>query len=147
MNVVSLYGRITNDLELKYTQSGKAVLSFSIAVRGYGDNSNFIRCQAWEKRAEMLTKYFHKGSRIGITGQLISGKYESNGQTHYTQDVVVNTVDFVDSKQESAQQRQRADTADAAQQAQAGINAQNPQHNPFENNGKQIDISDADMPF
>ncbi|AVK60553.1 single-stranded DNA-binding protein [Lactobacillus sp. CBA3605] len=104
MNAVNLYGRIANDLELQYTKSNKAVLRLSIAVRGYSkDQTDFIRCQVWDKRAETLANYFHKGSRIVINGRLASGKYEKDGQTHYTQDVVVDGFDFVDSKQESHQ--------------------------------------------
>lgn len=146
MNLVSLYGRVANDMELRYTNSGKAVVQFSIAVRGYNDKSNFIQCQAWEKRAETIANYFHKGSRIGVTGQLVSGRYDKDGQTHYTQDVVVNTLDFVDSKQES-QRGNNSGVDDAAERANNQIGNSNGKRDPFENNGGQIDISDDDLPF
>lgn len=147
MNLVSLYGRVANDLELHYTNSGKAVVQFSIAVRGYNDKSNFIRCQAWEKRAENLANYFHKGSRIGVTGQLVSGRYDKDGQTHYTQDVVVNTFDFVDSKQESQHLNHGNDEAIDTAASRTNSQIGNTKRGPFENNGNQIDISDDDVPF
>ena len=67
MNYVSLLGRLTRDVEVTYTQSGKAYARFSIAVsRGTSnrDEVDFINCIAWEKRAETISQYFKKGSRI-----------------------------------------------------------------------------------
>ena len=67
MNYVSLLGRLTRDVEVTYTQSGKAYARFSLAVsRGTSnrDEVDFINCIAWEKRAETISQYFKKGSRI-----------------------------------------------------------------------------------
>ena len=67
MNYVSLLGRLTRDPEVTYTQSGKAFTRFSIAVsRGTSnrDEVDFINCVAWEKRAETISQYFKKGSRM-----------------------------------------------------------------------------------
>lgn len=148
MNLVSLYGRIANDSELHYTSTGKAVLSFSMAIRGYNDRTDFIRCQAWEKRAENIANYFHKGSRIAITGRLVSAKYDKDGQTHYTQDVVVDSFDFVDSKQESQQSNHSGNAVDAtANRANSGMSNTQNRSQQRANSGEQIDIGDDDLPF
>ena len=101
MNYVSLLGRLTRDVEVTYTQSGKAYARFSIAVsRGTSnrDEVDFINCIAWEKRAETISQYFKKGSRILVQGKITTGSYEKNGETRYTTDVVVNNFDFIETK-------------------------------------------------
>ena len=99
MNYVSLLGRLTRDVEVTYTQSGKAYARFSIAVsRGTSnrDEVDFINCIAWEKRAETISQYFKKGSRILVQGRITTGSYEKNGETRYTTDV--NNFDFIETK-------------------------------------------------
>ena len=101
MNYVSLLGRLTRDVEVTYTQSGKAYARFSLAVsRGTSnrDEVDFINCIAWEKRAETISQYFKKGSRILVQGRISTGSYEKNGETRYTTDVVVNNFDFIETK-------------------------------------------------
>ena len=101
MNYVSLLGRLTRDVEVTYTQSGKAYARFSIAVsRGTSnrDEVDFINCIAWEKRAETISQYFKKGSRILVQGRITTGSYEKNGETRYTTDVVVNNFDFIETR-------------------------------------------------
>lgn len=101
MNYVSLLGRLTRDVEVTYTQSGKAYARFSLAVsRGTSnrDEVDFINCIAWEKRAETISQYFKKGSRILVQGRITTGSYEKNGETRYTTDVVINNFDFIETK-------------------------------------------------
>ena len=64
MNQVVLTGRLTKDVELKHTQSDKAVASFTLAVDKYGEGADFINCIVWGKQAENLCKYQEKGSQI-----------------------------------------------------------------------------------
>lgn len=109
MNKVILMGRITKDVELKTTPSGVSVCSFTIAVNrrfakdGQRD-ADFINCVAWRNTAEFISKYFEKGRMIGIVGSLATGKYEKNGQTHYTTDVTVDEAYFTDSKKSEENQ-------------------------------------------
>lgn len=103
MNKVILVGRLTRDPELRSTPSGVNVCSFSIAVnRRFAkegqQNADFINCVAWRNTAEFIAKYFSKGRMIGIVGSLQTGRYEKDGQTHYTTDVVVDEAYFADSK-------------------------------------------------
>lgn len=101
LNRVILMGRITQDLELKQTPSGIAVLSFSIAVdrnytpQGEERQTDFIKCVAWRQRAEFINKYFAKGRMIAIEGNLQTRTYEDkNGTKHYVTEVVVDNVSF-----------------------------------------------------
>ena len=101
MNKVELIGRITKDLELRYTQSQKPVLSFSIAVnkRVNGENSaDFISCVAWNTTAEFISRYFKKGQEIAIVGRLQNRSYDDKGQKKYVTEVVVEETEFVGSK-------------------------------------------------
>ncbi len=102
MNKVILLGRLTRDPELRTTPSGVSVTSFSIAVnrRFSKDQTDFVNCVAWRQTAEFVTKYFAKGNMIAVVGSLQTGRFEKDGQTHYTTDVVVDEVYFTGSKAE-----------------------------------------------
>lgn len=106
-NKAILGGRLTSDPELKTTQSGTNVCSFTIAVnrRGAKDGqqtSDFINCVAWKERAELISKYFRKGSSICIVGEIQTRKWQdSNGNNRNATEVIVNEVNFVDSKSDN----------------------------------------------
>lgn len=106
MNSANLVGRLTKDVELRYTQAGKAVASFTVAInRGFGkDNeADFISCVAWEKTAENMAQYTGKGSQVGITGRIQTRRYENkDGQTVNVTEVVANMVEFIGNKAEQA---------------------------------------------
>ncbi len=101
LNNVILMGRITQELELKQTQSGTAVLSFTLAVeqsfakKGEEKKADFISCVAWKAQAEFISKYFGKGKMIAIVGNLRTRTYEDkNGSKHYVTEVYVDSVSF-----------------------------------------------------
>ena len=105
MNNVSLIGRLTTAPELKHTQSNMAYTRFLIAVdrsyakQGEERQTDFINIVAWSKTAEFVCKYFMKGQRIGITGEIRTGSYTAqDGTKRYTTDVVANGVYFCESK-------------------------------------------------
>jgi single-strand DNA-binding protein len=116
-NKVILGGRLTQDIELKVTQSGISVCTFDIAVnrkvaKDQPQKSDFITCQAWRQTAEFVHKYFNKGSSILLVGSLQNRKWtDARGVKHYATDVIADEVTFVDSRGESA----------AAQADQAGF--------------------------
>lgn len=108
MNNVSLVGRLTRDPEVRYSKSNTslAVTRFSIAVdrrfkkEGQAD-VDFINCVSFGKTAEFVEKYFSKGQRIGLVGRIQTGSYtNSEGQKIYTTDIVVENVEFVESKKQ-----------------------------------------------
>lgn len=107
MNVVAIMGRLTYDPELKATPSGVSVLRFQIAVdRNYTPKNqerqaDFIDCVAWRSTAEFISKYFHKGSMIALTGSIQTGNYtDKNGDQRKAVDVVVSEASFCGSKNE-----------------------------------------------
>lgn len=105
-NKVILGGRLTATPELKKTQSGKSVTTFNVAVNRKGNTdgaqeADFITCTAWEKQAEFVTKYFGKGSSICIVGTLRNRSFtDKNGQKRVVTEILVQEVNFVDSKSE-----------------------------------------------
>ena len=99
MNVCVLIGNLTKDPELKTTQSGLSVTSFSIGVRRDKENTDFIDVVAWRQTAENICKYFHKGDKIAITGRLQTRQYEDRqGNKRKAVEVVANAFDFVGGK-------------------------------------------------
>lgn len=124
MNSVSLVGRLTRDPELRQTQSGLSVASFTVAVdRRYTNNdgqreADFIACVAWRQTAEFVAKYFVKGQRIGLTGSLQTRQYTAqDGSKRTVCEVVAENVEFVERK------------ADAAQGAPQGLQEATPEDN------------------
>lgn len=112
MNNVQLIGNLTKDIELRKTQNGKSVVNFTLAVaRTFNrEETDFIQCQAWEKTADLLSQYCHKGSKIGVTGQIQTGSYEKNGQTVYTTTVRVNNIDLLTPRETMTAQNTQSST-------------------------------------
>ena len=106
MNKVIVVGNLTKSIELRYTGTGLAVANFTLAIKRETKNkdgeydSDFINCIAFGNHAEMISKFFDKGSKIGIEGHIQSGSYEKDGKKVYTTDVVVENVHFVESKKD-----------------------------------------------
>ncbi len=105
MNKVVLIGRLTKDPELRYTSGNNvAVCQFTVAVdrrfKSEGQpTADFIPIVAWRQTAEFVSKYFTKGSRIGILGQIQTRSYDdSDGKKRYVTEVVADEVEFCDSK-------------------------------------------------
>ena len=102
MNVVAMIGRLCQEPEIKMTQSGKRVVSTTLAVDGYGDHTDFIPVVFWEKTAEFVGRYFHKGDRIGITGMVQSRRYtDKEGNNRTAIEIISNRADFCESKGKS----------------------------------------------
>jgi len=106
-NLVVLTGRLTADPELKTTSNGISVTTFSIAVSrpfrsGKEAQADFINIVAWRQTAEFITKYFKKGSMIGIEGSIQTRRYtDKNGNNRTIFEVIANNVQFVESKKDN----------------------------------------------
>ena len=130
-NLVVLTGRLTKDPELKYTPNNVPVTSFSIAVerrnkQGEERQSDFINIVAWRSSAEFVSKYFQKGSMIGIEGSIQTRKYtDKDGKNRTVFEVVANNIQFVESK--------KADTPNG--------NTTSNRNNDF------VEMPDEDLPF
>lgn len=106
MNRAIIVGRLTKDVELKTTQSGVSVCSFTVAVNRRFKNADgnyeadFINCVAWRGQAEFLSKYFEKGSMVGIVGSIQTRSYDSDGHKVWVTEVVADEISFVGGKKE-----------------------------------------------
>ena len=101
MNSIILIGRLTKDPDLRYTQAGKAVCSFTLAVdRPYsGDKkeADFINIIVWNKVGENCAQYLSKGRKVAVQGRLQIRSYEvDKGQRRYITEVVANSVEFLE---------------------------------------------------
>lgn len=108
MNNVQLIARLTATPELRHTNNGKAVCNFSVAIdRKFKDAdgnaiTDYIDCVAWNQSAEFLCRWFDKGVRVGITGELQTRTWEDNdGKSRKVVEVLVSTVEFADGKREA----------------------------------------------
>lgn len=136
MNNVSLVGRLTKDVELKYTGSQTAVATGTLAVNRQFKSANgekeadFINIVAWRKTAEIIANYTSKGSQIGITGRIQTRSYEGNdGKRVYVTEVVAETVMLLDNKSNNQQPQ-----------------PQQKQESPF-STSSAVDIDDLTLPF
>ena len=106
LNKIIIQGRLTRDVELRRTDKGTAVASFTLAVdRDFGDKeTDFIDVVAWKNTAEFVDKYFSKGRMAVVVGRLqIRNWNDKDGNKRKTAEVVAENVYFGDSKSESAQ--------------------------------------------
>lgn len=109
LNEVIFCGRLTADIELKATESGRSVISFTLAInRPRGANSteqaaDFPSCVAWDKTAEFIAKYFKKGDSLYIRANVRTRNYKDReGRTVYVTEFVANDARFVDNKATAA---------------------------------------------
>ncbi|WP_373765637.1 single-stranded DNA-binding protein [Jeotgalibaca porci] len=163
MNSVQLIGRLTKDIDLRYTQSGAAVGSFNLAVERNFKNADgeretdFIRCQIWRKAAENLEKFTSKGSLIGIEGSVQTRNYENNqGQRVYVTEINVDNFTLLESKKDSqnnnASGTQNNDMGEYNQQTQNPAQGQYEANNAsqfggFSNQQNSINVTDDQLPF
>ena len=117
LNKIVLMGRLTADPELKRTNSGTAVTSFSIAVdrdfksRNGEKETDFVNCVAWRGTAEFISKHFHKGSMAVVAGSLQSHQYEKNGDKRTAWEVLVESIYFAESRKTDSSQQQNENFA------------------------------------
>lgn len=115
MNQCTIIGNLTRDPELTQTASGKSVVKFTVAVNNGKDAegndrpADFITCQAWNKTAELVGRYWTKGKPIAVIGAFKTDKYQDKKHedvTHYNSYILVNSVEFVGGKGDGGQQAQ-----------------------------------------
>lgn len=137
MNKVILIGNISTDVELKYSQSNKAVATFNLAVNREYTNTegnkevDFIKIVVWGKQAENINTYLRKGSKLAIEGRLQIRSYESKeGKKSHITEVVAENVQFLDSKKNDKQEENPYKDMSIKTEVQ-----------------QQFEISDSDLPF
>ena len=134
MNKLFLTGRITKNIDLRYTQNQTPVARFTIAVNRDFKNkqgqyeSDFINCIAYRQTADVLSKYVEKGDLIGIEGSIRTGSYETDGKKTYITDIQVDRVEFLQSKPKEVETHKE-------------------EVDPFKSFGEQIEVEDSNLPF
>ena len=115
MNKVILVARLTKDPELKTTQSGASVASFSLAVQRRFKDANgeygvdFVDCVAWKTTAEFIHKFFRKGQMIGVVGGIQTRTYQTqNGENRKVTEVIVDEAYFCGDKEKPAEKSKTA---------------------------------------
>ena len=118
MNQTCLIGRLTKDVELKYTPANQAVATFTLAVNRTFKNANgeresdFINCVIWRKSAENFANFVKKGALIGITGRIQTRNYENaQGQRVYVTEVIAENFQMLESRNQQQAQQQAANDA------------------------------------
>ncbi|MHB9773750.1 single-stranded DNA-binding protein [Lacticaseibacillus rhamnosus] len=160
LNSVSLTGRLTRDVDLRYTQSGTAAGSFTLAVDRKFKSKNgeretdFVNCQIWRKPAENFANFTKKGSLVGVEGRIQTRTYDNaQGQKVFVTEVIVDNFALLESRQASQNSPKSQQTANASAAATTNASQTTPNTSranttdPFANNGKPLDISDDDLPF
>lgn len=110
MNKCIIIGRLTRDPELRNTSNNVAVCTFTVAVdRQYKDASgtrqaDFLNCVAWRQQADLISKYFRKGSKIGVVGSVQTRSWDdTEGKKHTATEIIVDEVEFIESKRAEEQ--------------------------------------------
>ena len=134
MNQVCLIGRLTKDVQERRTQNGTPVVSFTLAVdrRKKEDGADFIPCIAWDKAAETIARYVHKGDMFAVTGYIQTRSYEKDGRRNYATEVVTTGFKFLERKREMS--------SDAT-----SVQNKNNYYDGWGNTG--FDIDNSDLPF
>lgn len=160
MNRVVIVGRLTKDIELKYSASGTAIANFTVAVNRTFANSNgdreadFINVVTFKKSAENAANYLKKGSLVGIDGRVQTRNYEGqDGKRIYITEIVADSVQFLEPKSTGGQNntpnnQPNTNTSGGQEKPPANQNKgyTRMDEDPFAGNG-QVDISDSDLPF
>lgn len=148
MNSIILLGRATSSIELKQTQAGKSVASFSLAVKRpfTKDTTDFHTVVAWDKQAELMSKYVNKGNQVCIRGYLTTRTWTDNqGNKRYATEVVADEVSFVGNNESSTETKSQSQTPPNPATLQGGnipsaySGTNNPQFEEITDNG--------DLPF
>jgi single-strand DNA-binding protein len=138
MNVCGLVGRLTRDPELRYTPSGIATATFTLAVDdpfAKGEKkADFIPIVVWRQQAEACANYLRKGRLCAVEGRISTRNYDGkDGKKVYVTEIVASNVRFLESSKTDDNGRTVGNHAE--------------QRDPFQDDGKPIEISDDDLPF
>ena len=149
INSVVLVGRLTKDVELRKTQSGLSVASFTVACdrrlsqeqkNNNEQSADFINCVAWRGSADFLGNYAHKGDTVGIEGRIQTRSYDRDGQRVYVVEVLANSVNLLHSKQTVQSQEQASYEPQATQEPK-------PQQMSDFDYLPNVEVSSDDLPF
>ncbi|MCR4951304.1 MAG: single-stranded DNA-binding protein [Solobacterium sp.] len=168
INRVVLVGRLTRDVEVRKTQSGLSVASFTVACDrrgsrgqdGQQQTADFISCVAWRQTADFLGQYARKGAMVGVDGRIQTRSYDRDGQKVYTTEVLADSVQLLESRSQSEariqsggyQNSYQGGFQDSYQPSYSQPSYSQPsqpvqEDNSLDFSGSSLDISSDDLPF
>lgn len=146
MNNVSIIGRITKDIELRATTSGLPAVSMFIAINNGKDKdgnerpADFPKIYVYDKQAENVNEYCHKGSLVGITGRIKTRTWDKEDETKgYETYILASRVQFLDTKASEGAGIPEPDYVPSKEEKE--------ENDPFADFGESVEISDDDLPF
>lgn len=146
MNNVSIIGRITKDIELRATTSGLPAVSTFIAINNGKDKdgnerpADFPKVYVYDKQAENVNEYCHKGSLVGITGRIKTRTWDKeDGTKGYETYILASRVQFLDTKASEGAGIPEPDYVPSKEEKE--------ENDPFADFGESVEISDDDLPF
>ena len=154
MNNVTLVGRITKTPELRTIASGQVTTNITVAVNRTFTNANgereadFINCVVWDKQAENLAKYQHKGNQIAVEGRIQTRNYDDkDGKRVYVTEILATNISFLDAKGTSNGAGLFNNIPEPPMEQPSTTSTVSVEKDPFEAFGDSIEISDNDLPF
>lgn len=148
MNKVCLSGRITHDLDLRYTTSGKPVIKFNIAINrpktsdGEQINADFPSIVVWGQQAENLSKYQNKGNLIAVVGRVQTRNYEDiNGKKVYVTEILAENIEYLESKKKESNEPNYVNKTNYTTEEIDNIPMEN---DPFQ---QQMQIDESQLPW
>lgn len=155
INNVTVVGRLTRAVDLRYTSNGTAYASFTLAVDRDFKNQNgeretdFINCVMWRKPAENLANYTKKGSLIGVEGRIQTRNYENQqGQRVYVTEVLAEKFSFLESaKKDDNGVLSNGGTNTLGVNKNQNSSGNFAKNDPFMTNGETFDVQDSELPF
>lgn len=150
MNSICVIGRITQDIELRATASGLSAVSMFIAINNGKDQdgnerpADFPKVYVYDKQAENVYKYCHKGSKVGIDGRIKTRSWDKeDGTRGYETYILASRVEFLDNKQSDGVGIPEPDYVPSQSEEEASET----ENDPFKDFGESVEISDDDLPF
>ena len=157
MNKIILVGRLTRDPEVRSTSTGASTANFTVAVSRNFKNkegnydADFLPCVAFRAQADFVSKFFKKGSLIGVEGRVQTRNYDAqDGTKRYVTEVVVENIEFVGGKNENSSSNSSDSAYVDAPSEDVVDNLPEydiPASDPYENYDKEVSLSDNDLPF
>lgn len=139
MNNFNIAGRIVKEPVIKYTKDNKPVMSLDIAINNGKDDTTFLPITIFNKQAEKVSQYCHKGDMLGITGMIKNHNWEDDkGNKHYDYTFIGNRVEFLSTKGNSTTETQKVENKPKKDADMEEV---------FADFGDSIEISDDDIAF
>lgn len=98
MNLTISSGNLTDEPRINEVAGGHKTATFNLALNRIKDGADFPRFVAWDKKAEIIEKWCHKGTKLLINGHIHTGDYEGKNGKVYTTDIIVDNIEFLDRK-------------------------------------------------